>query len=195
MLIHIDQPDVAEKVHNAWLRTIEDGIHTYDVYKEGVSTEKVGTKEFAAAVVARMGRKPEKLKPVSYKSAPRQQTSAHKEHVKAKKDLLGVDVFLDWTPGTPDQLAGILSKVSVAGLKLHMISNRGVKVWPDGMPETFCSDHWRCRFTAAESGATVSHTQIIDVLTQIRSVGLDFIKTENLCAFDGVKSYSLELGE
>ena len=37
MLVHIDQPDVAERVHNAWLRTIEDGIHTYDIYKEGVS--------------------------------------------------------------------------------------------------------------------------------------------------------------
>src|SRR2546426_2193576 len=32
MLVHIGQTEVAEKVHNAWLRTIEDGIHTYDVY-------------------------------------------------------------------------------------------------------------------------------------------------------------------
>ena len=51
MLVHINQPDVAERVHNAWLRTLEDGIHTYDIYKEGVSKQKVGTKEFAQAVV------------------------------------------------------------------------------------------------------------------------------------------------
>lgn len=27
-----------------------------------------------------------------------------------------------------------------------MIFNRGTKVWPRGMPETFKTDHWRCRF-------------------------------------------------
>src|SRR5262249_54756971 len=58
MLVHIDQPEVAARVHNAWLRTIEDGIHTYDIYTEGVSIQKAGTKEFAAAVVARLGQKP-----------------------------------------------------------------------------------------------------------------------------------------
>ena len=42
MLVHIDQPDVAERVHNAWLRTIEDGIHTYDIFTEGISKQKVG---------------------------------------------------------------------------------------------------------------------------------------------------------
>src|SRR6266480_3201570 len=66
MLVHINQPDVATLVHNAWLRTIEDGIHTYDIYVESVSKQKVGTKEFAAAVIERMGQKPNTLKPVVY---------------------------------------------------------------------------------------------------------------------------------
>jgi isocitrate dehydrogenase len=47
MLVHINQPEVAAKVHNAWLATIEAGIHTGDMYKEGVSKRKVGTKDFA----------------------------------------------------------------------------------------------------------------------------------------------------
>src|SRR5499425_1594873 len=62
MLVHIGQEDVAEQVHNAWLVTIEEGIHTYDVFTEGLSREKVGTKEFAKAVVARIGQRPQKLK-------------------------------------------------------------------------------------------------------------------------------------
>ena len=65
MLVHIDQPDVATSVHNAWLRTIEDGVHTYDIFVEGVSKQKVGTKEFADAVVAHLGQKPETLKAVT----------------------------------------------------------------------------------------------------------------------------------
>src|ERR1700684_2708739 len=71
MLVHINQPEAAEAVHNAWLRTIEDGIHTYDIYTEGVSVEKVGTKEFAEAVIARLGQKPNRLKVVSYAKGDR----------------------------------------------------------------------------------------------------------------------------
>src|SRR2546429_145913 len=70
MLVHIDQPDVATRVHNAWLRTLEDGIHTYDIFTEGVSKQKVGTREFAEAVVARLGQEPEMLKPIHYTSEP-----------------------------------------------------------------------------------------------------------------------------
>src|SRR5918992_1174929 len=69
MLVHINQTEAAERAHNAWLRTIEEGIHTYDIYKEGVSREKVGTREFAEAVVKRLGQKPEQLKAVSYNTA------------------------------------------------------------------------------------------------------------------------------
>ena len=29
------------------------------------------------------------------------------------------------------------------GMRLDMISNRGVKVWPEGHAETSCTDHWR----------------------------------------------------
>ena len=76
MLVHIDQPEVAERVHNAWLRTIEDGIHTYDIFTEGVSTQKVGTKEFAAAVIERLGQKPNTLKPVTYKRGRRPRRAA-----------------------------------------------------------------------------------------------------------------------
>src|ERR671914_227348 len=68
MLVHTGQTEAAARAHNAWLRTLEDGVHTYDIYKEGVSKEKVGTREFAEAVVARMGEKPSQLKAVTYKA-------------------------------------------------------------------------------------------------------------------------------
>src|SRR5438876_423968 len=32
MLVHIGQGQAAERVHNAWLKTIEDGVHTYDIF-------------------------------------------------------------------------------------------------------------------------------------------------------------------
>src|SRR5688572_4127154 len=152
MLVHIGQSDVAERVHNAWLRTIEDGIHTYDIYDEGKSKQKVGTKEFAEAVAQRLGQSPQTLKAASYKSAeetPTRAFPATQSKAPAKKELIGVDVFLDWTKGSANELGEAVKKLSGNGTKLILISNRGVKVWPEGHAETFCSDHWRCRFRSA----------------------------------------------
>src|SRR4051812_19881682 len=147
MLVHIGQEDVAERVHNAWLRTIEDGIHTYDIYVEGISKEKVGTKEFAQAVVARMGQRPEKLKAVSYSNAPSQMVAARTDtRPRQTKEMVGIDVFVDWTGGSADDLGNALAKVGGDDLNLIMIDNRGTKVWPNGFPDTLTGDIWRCRF-------------------------------------------------
>jgi isocitrate dehydrogenase len=197
MLVHINQADVAERVHNAWLSTVEGGVHTYDIYAEGVSREKVGTKEFAEAVVARLGRTPQTLKAVKYNTGSKEAFGgqmASSERPRARKELVGVDVFLDWREGSANQLGDSLSQAAGA-LKLRMISNRGVKVWPGGNPETFCSDHWRCRFVSQEEGGTISHTEIVELLQRLGDRGFDFIKTENLCNFDGQRGYSLDQGE
>ena len=67
MMVHIGQPEVATTIHNAWLKALEDGAHTgVSFYKEGLSTEKVGTDGSAEAIVERLGQKPSKLKPVQY---------------------------------------------------------------------------------------------------------------------------------
>ncbi|MDQ3750702.1 MAG: NADP-dependent isocitrate dehydrogenase, partial [Acidobacteriota bacterium] len=197
MLVHINQPDVAEKAHNAWLRTIEDGVHTYDIFKDGVSKEKVGTKEFAEAVVARLGQKPETLKTVTYK-ANVEETDAKpifSTPKPQKKDLVGVDIFLDWWKGefygAANELGGKVEALNGEGLKLQTVANRGVKVYPDGFADTFTVDHWRCRFIAESGeGDTVDKNQLVSLLQRFNEAGLDVIKTENLYNFDGAKGYS-----
>ena len=44
MLNHIGQTEIAEKVQNAWLKTLEDGIHTYDILKRELVNKKLGQK-------------------------------------------------------------------------------------------------------------------------------------------------------
>jgi len=197
MLVHINQPDIAELAHNAWLRTIEDGVHTYDMFKEGISKEKVGTKEFAQAVVDRIGQKPETLKAVTYTAnvAETDRKPIFSTPLPQKKDLVGVDVFLDWWKGSfygvADELGALVEKTNGEGLKLQSIANRGVKVYPGGFSDTFTVDHWRCRFVAeAGEGSAITHTQLISLLQRFEAAGLDVIKTENLYNFDGVKGYS-----
>jgi isocitrate dehydrogenase len=196
MLVHIDQAEVAEKIENAWLKTIEDGIHTSDIYNKD-SVRKVWTSEFAKEVILRLGQTPNRLRPVSYKSGASMKKIELDKPVVAKKELVGVDVFFDWKEKDRDPkiLGDSLKKISTDDLNLKMITNRGVKVYPDGYPGTFCTDHWRCRFVSPTEGNQVSHTQILELLNQINSKGFDFIKTENLYSFDGERGYSLGQGE
>ncbi|GIW13730.1 MAG: isocitrate dehydrogenase [Tepidiforma sp.] len=192
MLVHIGQSDAAERVHNAWLRTIEDGIHTYDIYDPSVSKEKVGTREFADAVIARLGQEPQHLKAVRYAAGGGFTPPALKPQPRAKKETIGVDVFVQDAETTPDALAARLQQHEGDGLRLTMITNRGVKVWPEGLPETFCTDHWRCRFKA---DGPVSHQAIVGLLGRLAGAGIDFIKTEHLCTFDGEEAFSKGQGE
>lgn len=194
MLNHIGQSDVAEKIQNAWLKTIEDGVHTYDIYKEGLSTQLVGTKEFAQAVIHNLGGKPRKLNPVQYYSTGQINLPKYKRKAPAPKELVGVDLFVHWNGENPNELAERLDVLNEGGLALNMITNRGIKVYPEGFPETFCTDHWRCRFKSSENGI-VSKTAIINLLKIAEERSIDVIKTENLYAFDGKPAFSLGQGQ
>ena len=194
MLTHIGQSDVAEKIQNAWLKTIEAGIHTYDIYKEGTSKQKVGTKEFAKAVIANLGNKPNMLKSVSYAKNTTLNLPKYQRRPAAQKALVGVDVFVHWAGNNPDRLAEMVKKIENKNVKLSMITNRGIKVYPDGFKETFCTDHWRCRFKPVDN-KTISKNDIIEVLSNAMVENIDAIKTENLYSFDGKDGYSLGQGQ
>jgi len=196
MLVHIGQTDVATRVHNAWLRTIEDGVHTADIHDAAASREFVGTRAFADAVIERLGQAPHTLPAASYR--PRASTPpavAVRTH-EPRKAMVGVDVFVDWnhTARNPNELAAQLQPLAGDDLLLSMISNRGTKVWPGGQPETFCVDHWRCRFETT-NGAPLEHRSIVALLGRVADAGIDFIKTENLCTFDGEPGYSRGQGQ
>jgi isocitrate dehydrogenase len=194
MLNHIGQTAVAEKVQNAWLKTLEDGIHTYDIYKDGTSKQKVGTKEFAQAVIDNLGQKPSTLKPVSYASNSALNLPKYQRKPAAKKELVGVDLFVHWGESNPDELADLLKSIELPDIRLSMITNRGIKVWPEGFSETFCTDHWRCRFKPSE-GSGITKSNIVQLLNYAISANIDVVKTENLYTFDGKAAYSLGQGQ
>ncbi len=194
MLNHIGQSEIAERIQNAWLKTLEDGIHTYDLFKEGVSSKQVSTSDFAQAVMERLGQKPQTLKAVEYKADVQLNLPAYVRKAPMSKELLGVDVFVHWAGTAADDLAVQVQQLNQGDLKLKMITNRGIKVWPDGFPETFCTDHWRCRFQNL-NGAPIMKHQIISLLQKAEEISLDVVKTENLYAFDGKPAFSLGQGQ
>lgn len=190
MLNHIGQPEVAQKITNAWLCTIEDGIHTEDIYKKGVSTKKVGTDGFAEALIERLGKKPTKLAEAEVATGAKIQLPEYKRAAAKDKTLQGVDVFVDWKGTNASKLGDILQKLD-GKLSLVLITNRGVKVWPHGFEETFCTDHWRCRY----QGDGLAKADVWQLLKIAEEAGVDVIKTENLYNFDGKRGYSLGQGQ
>ena len=141
-----------------------------------------------------MGNKPTVLKPVSYAKGSALNLPKYQRKPSAKKDLVGVDVFVHWNGTSPDELAAKIQQLETDQVKLSMITNRGIKVWPDGFEETFCTDHWRCRFKPNESHV-LSKQQIIQLLSNAIDFEIDTIKTENLYEFNNKPAYSLGQGQ
>jgi isocitrate dehydrogenase len=198
MLVHIGQADVAERVHNAWLRTLEDRIWTYDLVRKakeaGITGYKeVGTREFAQAVVERLGEEPKQLKPARYTGKVMQLKFPLKDVRSQSMELDGVDVFIHEGKRTAEELGKLLEGLAGPEFQLVMISNRGQKVYPGGMEETFCTDHWRCRFKGADGRPT--HEAIRRLLERLEAKGLEWIKLENLYRLEGERAYSLGQGE
>jgi isocitrate dehydrogenase len=195
MLQHLHQEKVAEKIHNAWLRTIEDGVHTGDIFNPQISSQRANTKEFAQAVIDRLGEQPRYFKPVVFGEGGKMQLPEVDIPAPAAKKLEGVDIFLHWRgDASVETLANQLKSLSNS-LKLSSIDSRGLLVWPQAVAEGETGDHWRCRFTPANDTAPVTHEQIIHLLQSISKAGLDFIKTENLYSFDGAKGFTVAQGQ
>jgi isocitrate dehydrogenase len=194
MLVHINQPEIAERVHNGWLRTIEEGVHTYDIFDERVSKQKVGTKEFADAVIARLGKKPEQFKTVAYAKAAPKKAAADASLTGVTAELVGVDVYVEHRSRITTELADQLTPLQPDGLPLVMMDNRGVKVWPDGMPETFCTDSYRCRFLAPQ-GSSIKPQQIAALLQRLADSNVQVAKAEYLRNYEGQAGFTLAQGQ
>ena len=201
MLEHLGEQGMAASIHNAWLRTLEDGLHTADLMNEATSKRCVGTREFAHAVADRLGQMPQTLKPrtVNETDSPRLPTCAAQPSIapasSTQKCCVGIDVFLEWdAPGRDAaQLAPRLQAAAGASLRLALITNRGVRVWPEGHAQTLRTDHWRCRFLAQEGHCDAA--ALLALLQRVQAVGLEPIKTENLYTFNGERGYSAGQGE
>lgn len=196
MLVHIGQGDVAARIHNAWLKTIEDGVHTGEIFRANLSKEKVGTDGFCKAVIERLGQNPSKFRPANYNGVPAggMKMPPLKAYKDEKTERVGVDISLTFD-GLPQTLADkILPCVGEDGLELQMISNRGVVVYPNGQPDTFCADNWRLRFMSKD-GSNVRTSQIISLMDRLNKADMNFTKAQMLYTFDGKPGFTAAQGQ
>jgi isocitrate dehydrogenase len=198
MLVHLGQHRVAATIQNAWLKTLEDGIHTGDIFNEHMSTKRASTQEFAQAVISRLGQKPQHAKVADFGESSRPIVIPnHHEVIISERVLVGSDLFLWWKEAdkNPAVLGRQLDEVAAESklFELKMMSNRGVKVYPGDAAEVFCTDHWRCRFKFLSGSGSMD--QVIQLMDSLHRKGFHLIKSENLYLFDGQPAFSLGQGE
>ena len=197
MLVHLGHGETASLIENAWKKTIEDGVHTGDIYNEKTSSKKVGTKEFAEEVVSRLGQLPTNLKVANYLKVPTNELAekVYLINTKEVKTLVGVDVFIGMNVNSAHEVAEKIERLGFKDLDLKTISCKGLKLWPREDKFELLSDHWCARFMAKNEGDKIEHSTIALLLQSFSNVGIDFIKIENLYEFDNKRGFSLAQGE
>ena len=209
MLVHINQPEVANNIRNALYKTIEDGIHTGDIYNQNSSKKKVGTKEFAQEVIARLNQKPEKL-PIASFSTNTKKTTIKSENNKSSsvKSLVGFDLFIDWQQEFADLLA-LLKTMESEKLEVKMISAKGLLLWPlsdQHMMPNYAKGLTVLRFIGKgisgkssndiiDVTKSIKHQDLIDMLSILNQKQIDFVKYEGLYLFDNKPAYTSGQGE
>lgn len=209
MLTHIGQNEVAEKIRNALYKTIEDGLHTPDVYMEGVSNKKLGTKEFTKEVIMRLGEKPNRL-PIAnfYSLTKRSEVEQKKLSEISSKSLIGFDLFIDWQDEF-DSLLELLKTIESEHLEVKMISARGLLLWPHidlhQMPN-YSKGQTVLRFIGKgitgkssneiiDETKSIKHQDIIAMLEIFDEKKVDFVKYEGLYLFNGRPGFTSGQGE
>lgn len=66
LLVHVGQAEAAQRIHDAWLRTLEDGVRTGDMTARFPRGPAVGTERFAKEVIDRLGQTPSLLRRPEY---------------------------------------------------------------------------------------------------------------------------------
>ncbi len=194
MLRHMDEFEIADKIENAVVHTLEEGISlTGDIAPKGLKPSS--TSEFTDAIIANLGQTAEELKKRDRKPLKLPNVSSEPVMVSVdSKRVVGVDIHIDsdQKPGTIGEQMEALADGEQ--LKLKNISNRGAQVFPLKEGFTDCVDLWRCRFVAREDGAEVSDAAILSLLEKIAK-GHRWLNIEKLNEFDGAPGYTKAQGE
>jgi isocitrate dehydrogenase len=213
MLSHMGMYDKASLIHNALYKTIEDGIHTADIYQDKISKKKVGTKDFTSAVINNLGSNPFQLKRANFcknNDDKSKRVLANKDPIKEEqnKTLIGFDLFLDYNKGL-DSLVNELKKLESEIFQVKTISCKGLVLWPVSdkhMIPNSVNGLLTLRVVAKDATGrasniinnpkiNISHQHIINILQYFVQNKLDFVKLEGLYHFNGKAGYCANQGE
>jgi isocitrate dehydrogenase len=191
MLKHLGNHEKAEMIYNAWLKTIEDGIHTADIFNQEISKKKVTTTEFTNAIIENFNQLPTKLTN-KYKSITNQQIKINEKLKNNEtKEVIGADFYIKIEFNL--ELVEKLKNLSET-LKLHMISSRGLVVWPK-LQNISKMDFYRFRFLRVDDKKNISQKDILNLYSKLCELKFDILSVINLSTYDDKIGFTLAQGE
>ncbi|MDB1135721.1 isocitrate dehydrogenase [Candidatus Anaplasma sp. TIGMIC] len=191
MLVHIGHTNKAQAIHDAFLKTLEDGVHTADIYNPDTSSSRASTTEFARAIAKNLGAVPSNLRRMSIEENPAMVAGTVRPEAKPRT-FVGVDVTVHWAhdPTRIEELAKSLSELaSSSSAELKMIHAKGMELWPSAPYAFSYIDLLTCRFYLSESQNKDSSLSMGQLLIGIENLGLDIAKATKLYTFDGVPGF------
>lgn len=210
MLVHIGQVEGANVIRNALYKTIENGIHTADIYNSETSKRKVGCKEFTRAVIENLGEVPTNLPQANFVAKPenKKTKSSEKKLSQSKRTLVGFDLFIDWKTDFSALLAQLKTMESEK-FEIKTVSAKGLTLWPlldthmmpnysGGLTTLRFIGKGICGKTSLEiidASKEIAHQDIIEMLLYLNEKNIDFVKYEGLYLFDSKPAYSSGQGE
>lgn len=192
MLRHIGETKPADQIQQSLLYTLENGIYTIDVSKQG----HVSTQVFTEHIIKNLGKTPSIWKSRQSKQIIMPETFDHKAKTfdSVKRECYGVDVFIE-TQADPNKLGQHLENICEGTpFKLKIISNRGTKVYPEMDAYTDCADYWSCRFLLKNTTQPLQQDTFNLLINDIAK-NYTWMHIEKLWHFDDNRAYSLAQGE
>jgi isocitrate dehydrogenase len=203
MLRHLDESDVADRIEDAVLVTLEEGHSvTQDLARQtgGDVEQAASTTGFTDAIIANLGRQPSTVPPRLGSERPsgtaRQRPHwSYGEAVSAAvpRATVGVDLFLEsWE--SPDVAGPVLEQLSGDALRLQMISSRGTMVYPTTGLSPDSVGLLRARFVARQDGGMASDEEILALQGRVAR-RFAWTHVEKLHVFAGEPGYTKAQGQ
>jgi isocitrate dehydrogenase len=189
LLRHIDEFAAADRLEQALLLTLEEGIHTFDVPGPGA----IGTLEFAEAIEMRLGSLSSYLTKTHSPLAMKQVWPQDVDVTPASRSKDGLDILIETREEAQIVAHRLQSDLRGADFELTMISNRGTRVWPGPKSRATQVDHYRCRFLTNKQSRW-SEESVSELLTRIGGV-YRWMHIEKLESYNDQPQYSKAQGE
>lgn len=197
MLRHVGLTENAAIIENALLYTLESGVRTGDFGDR--NKPAVNTTEFAEAIIANFGKKPEQgakeiiaNKPGTPAPFKLEQNSMMVSKEGEKEVITGVDMFIE-SDEQPHVIAHKCQRHAGVKFSLVNISNRGTQVWPTGSVYTNLVNQYNVRFESLD-GSALSQQDIIGLYVSL-SGNFKICSLELLNMWGEKKGYSLAQGQ
>lgn len=194
MLRHIGEFAAADAIDNALLVTLaQNKVLTRDVMGDKGAAS---TTTFTDTIIRNLGKSLASHQPRTFKPIHMAKIPMSPDMVKVKtRSVSGIDLFIE----ASDNVAKVAEKLNAAAanspLKLKLISNRGVKVYPSDtgtVPDL--TDCYRCRFISKDPLHSVNDNDLMSLICNVTK-DYHWMHIEKLNVFDGVAGYSKAHGE